>query len=319
MGYTFREAKRENAPLVIGIAGPSKSGKTMSALRIAVGLAGGGKIVMINTEGKRGHAYADKFNYLVCDLEEPYSMVRYREVVLEAEKIGPAVIIIDSQSHSHEGVGGMLEQHDKELDKMCGKTDFKKREKMTWAAWVKPKADEAQFVNTLIRLNCHVILCLRAKEKLKIIRGENPVNLGWQPIASDRVHFETDFTLVLPPETKGIPDLSASGSEMREPYDTMIPAKKLLDEGLGKRLAEYASVRGSQEPEGVKTETEKKDEPTGDNSAFLNVANNERERIGDDIYFKVLGGHGFESAEDITDRDKQTDFYKELREKPDKK
>jgi uridine kinase len=42
MTVTIRPAVRENTPLIIGIAGPSKSGKTYSAHRVAAGLAGGG-------------------------------------------------------------------------------------------------------------------------------------------------------------------------------------------------------------------------------------------------------------------------------------
>ena len=64
----FHKAARINAPIIVGLAGPSKSGKTYSALRLAVGLADGGKIAMINTEGARGHQYADKFEYDANDI-----------------------------------------------------------------------------------------------------------------------------------------------------------------------------------------------------------------------------------------------------------
>jgi len=72
MSYTFRPATRENTPLIIGIAGPTKSGKTMSALRLGVGLANGGTVAMLNAEGPRGHQYADTFKYVACDLMPPF-------------------------------------------------------------------------------------------------------------------------------------------------------------------------------------------------------------------------------------------------------
>ncbi len=72
MSFTFRPAVREHTPLIIGIAGPTKSGKTMSALRMASGLAGGKPVAMINAEGPRGHQYADTFKYVACDLVPPY-------------------------------------------------------------------------------------------------------------------------------------------------------------------------------------------------------------------------------------------------------
>lgn len=237
MTFTFRPAIREHTPMIIGLAGPSKSGKTYSALRLAVGMAEGGKIAMINTEGKRGHQYADKFKYLAGDLQEPFSMKKYEEAIKSAGAINPAVIIVDSISHAHEGIGGMLFQHETELDRLAG-TDYKKRERMTWAAWVKPKQDEATMINSMLQMGCHIILCFRAKEKIKIVKGQEPIDLGWQPIASDRIHFETAFTLILPPHSEGTPDLKAS--EFRSPYDTMIKAEQINEE-LGKQLANWAA------------------------------------------------------------------------------
>lgn len=193
---------------------------------------------MLNAEGPRGHQYADKFKYVACDIEAPFSPRRYIEAVAAAKELNPAVLIIDSASHMHDGPGGMLEYHDAELDRMAGE-DFKKRERMTWAAWIKPKKDENEFVYSLLGLKCPVVLCFRAKEKIKIVTGKPPIDLGWQPIASDRISFETIFTLVLPPHCKGVPDLSIS--EMREPFDTMVPGEAQIDESLGRKLAEWAA------------------------------------------------------------------------------
>lgn len=245
-GFTFRPAVREQTPLIIGLAGPSKSGKTYSALRLATGMANGGKIAMINTEGKRGHMYAEKFHYDTLDIGEPFNYDRYREALLAAKAANAAVAIIDSVSHAHEGPGGMLDQHDKFLDEKCG-SDYKKRDRLTWTAWIRPKAQEAQFINTLIQLDFPVILCFRAKEKLKIVRGQEPVPMGWQPICSDRIPFETTATLILTPGCKGEPDLSAQASELREPMDTLIKPTQ-INEDLGKRLQAWAAGKTTAAP-----------------------------------------------------------------------
>ncbi len=239
MSFIFKKAVRLHTPMIVGLAGPSKSGKTFSALRLAAGMAQGGKIAMINTEGPRGHQYAETFKYEACNLTEPFSMKRYEEAIKAAAAIEPSVLIIDSMSHAHEGQGGMLDQHEKELDRTSGQ-DFKKRERMTWAAWVRPKADEASMINTMLQQQFHIVLCFRGKEKIKIVKGQEPQDLGWRPIASDRIHFETAVTLILPPNSKGVPDLSATGSELRSPFDTMIKAVQ-IDENLGKQLAEWAA------------------------------------------------------------------------------
>jgi hypothetical protein len=260
--YTFRPAVRENTPLIIGIAGPTKSGKTYSALRLAAGLAHGGPIAMINAEGPRGHQYADTFKYIACDLSAPFRPTHYTEVLEAAGKISPAVIIIDSASHMHDGPGGVLEWHEEELDRMAG-TDYKKRERSTFAAWVKPKAAENQFIYAMLGMKVPVILCLRAKEKIKLVRGQDPIELGWQPIVGERVAFETIFTLMLPPHSKGVPDLSIS--EMREPFDAMVPVGKPIDEQLGQRLAGWARGGGKTAPAPARP-AEAKPQPTVDDS-----------------------------------------------------
>lgn len=244
MTFTFRPATREKTPLIVGLAGPTKSGKTLSAHRLAAGMAEGGPVAMINAEGARGHQYADRFKYLAGDIEPPYTPASYTAAVKAALSLSPrpAVVIIDSLSHMHDGPGGMLEYHEAELDRIAG-TDYKKRQRNTWTAWIKPKAEENEFIYTMLDSDCHFVLCFRAKKKLQIVPGKDPVDLGWQPISSDRVTFETLFTLVLPPHSKGVPDLNLS--EMREPFDTIIPAGKQVSEETGKALAAWAAGAGT--------------------------------------------------------------------------
>lgn len=237
MSFQFRPAVRQNTPLIIGIAGPTKSGKTYSAHRIAKGLAGGGVVAMINAEGPKGHQYTNLFDYLACDIGEPYTPERYTEALEAAAALNPAVLIIDSMSHMHDGPGGMLEYHDKELDRLSG-GDSGRRDKNNFTAWIRPKAAENQFIYKMLNLKCHVILCFRAKEKLKIVPGKQPIDLGWQPISGERIAFETIFTLMLPPHSKGVPDLSLS--EMREPFEEMVRRDRPLDERFGQQLAEWA-------------------------------------------------------------------------------
>ncbi len=238
MSFVFRPAKREDTPLIIGIAGPTKSGKTYSALRLAQGLANGGTVAMLNAEGKRGEQYADKFNYVNCNIDMPYSPERYTEALTAMKSLNPAVGIIDSASHMHDGPGGLLEYHDAELDRLS-KGDDAKRERNNFTAWIKPKAAENQFIYAMLGCGFPIILCFRAKEKLKIQGGGRPpIDLGWQPIAGERIAFETIFTLMLPPHSKGVPDLEIS--EMREPFDTLVPKGKPIDESLGKILMDWS-------------------------------------------------------------------------------
>lgn len=300
--FAFSRAHRIHTPIIVGLAGPSKSGKTYSALRLASGMAAGGKIAMINTEGPRGHQYAGEFTYDACDLTEPFSTKRYEEAMKAATSMSPAVLIMDSMSHAHEGIGGMLDQHESELDRMAGK-DYAKRERMTWAAWVRPKKDEADMINSMLQVPFHIILCFRAKEKVKIVKGQSPIDLGWRPIASDRIHFETAVTLILPPNSKGTPDLSQTGSELRSPFDTMITGKQ-IDETLGRRLAEWAkgdvkkpSTEVFSPPPPVSTDAENvppppSKEPIVPPTNTLKISDAQRKRV-----YAIAKGTGFSDDE----------------------
>lgn len=238
MTITFRPAIRQNTPLIVGIAGPTKAGKTYSALRLATGLADGQPIIMINAEGLRGHQYADKFKYLTYDLSAPYRPDVYTEALKAAQEKQPGAVIVDSVSHCHDGPGGVLEWHEEILEKMAG-ADYEKRQRSTFTAWVKPKASENKLIYTMLEMQCPLILAMRAKEKIKLEKGKDPINLGWQPIIGERIAFETMFTLMLTPGCKGVPDLNLSA--MREPFDSMIPGNKAIDEHLGKELAKWAA------------------------------------------------------------------------------
>jgi hypothetical protein len=242
---TFRPAIRLDTPLIIGLAGPTKSGKTYSAHRLARGLCAGKPIVMINAEGARGHQYADTFKYLAHDITAPFRPEKYEEAVNAVAGVGAGCLIIDSASHMHDGPGGILEWHDDEQKRIAGRKEYgserereKAEDRATMTAWIEPKKAENQFIYAMLALEIPIVLCFRAKEKLKLVTGKAPIELGWQPIASDRVAFETLFTLTLPPHCKGVPDLSIS--DMREPFDTMVPEGKQIDEALGERLAEWA-------------------------------------------------------------------------------
>lgn len=240
MTYSFRPATREDTPLIIGLAGPTKSGKTMSALRLATGLANGGVVAMVNAEGARGHQYADKFKYVTCDIEPPFAQKKYIAAMDALIELNPGAAIIDSASHAHDGPGGMLDLHEEIAERMSG-GDQKKKERVTWAAWVQPKQLENEFIYKMLSLSCPVILCMRAKEKLRIVPGKEPIDLGWQPICSDRIAFETLFTLVFEPHAKGVPNISIS--DMREPFDAMVPGDKPIDEDLGRKLLAWSKGR----------------------------------------------------------------------------
>lgn len=262
MSVHFRPAKRGSDAVLLGIGGPSRSGKTYSALRIAMGMTGGdpSKIFFIDTERGRARIYVDQFGpFMHYELHPPFSSLRYMEAIEAAEAAGAAVIIVDSASHEHEGPGGILEQHDAELERMAG-NDWKKRERMKFAAWIQPKKAHNAYVNRLLQVQCHVIFCYRAKEKLVMVPGQGPVSAGLRPIITDGMEYEMTGMLMLPENAKGVPDFDAPSTALRSGIDTVIQPGRQLDEEIGRALAAWAGG-AKKEPQKTAEKTTAPDKP----------------------------------------------------------
>lgn len=266
MVFAIKPAEPISGRLLIAIAGPQASGKTVSALLLATGITQvtGGKICLIDTENKRALRYAKDFKFNHMPFDPPFSPLRYLEAIEFAEKSGYGegdVIIIDSTSHEHEGPGGVLEMHEKFLDEKCG-NDWAKREKLKFTAWIKPKQDRTRAIQMgLQRSRAHIILCFRAKEKTAMVKvgGKTEVVMdGFQPIGGEEYFFEMDITMILPEGAQGRPDWSAKAARINEYGEG--PLKKLLHGTgqisieTGRRLAELNVIESADPKAALKRE-----------------------------------------------------------------
>ena len=250
MTFHFKPATREQTPLLIGLVGPSGGGKTYSALRLATGIQSiaGGQVAVIDTEARRALHYANKFKFLHLEFSPPHGPDRYLEALHAAVAAGAKTIVVDSMSHEHEGAGGVLEQHEQELDRLAG-DDYRKREAMNFLAWAKPKAARRKLINGLLQLNANFVFCFRAKEKIKLVKVDGktkPMDAGWQAIAGDEFVYEMTDRFLLPPGAKGVPDLSPEAFEtgvpkMPDEHIDIIGRGKPLDEAMGAALAKWAA------------------------------------------------------------------------------
>lgn len=243
MTYTFRPAVRENAPLLIGVSGGTGSGKTYSALRLARGLVGPeGTVVMIDTERGRGTHYADEFGYLYAQLEPPFTPARYIEAMRAAEKAGADCIIVDSSSHEWEGTGGLLEWASSIAADMARKYGGSP-EKYSFASWSTPKQEHHQWISYMQSATCHIIVCLRAKEKramVKDAKGKTEiVDFGWTPITDAELPFECAFLAMLTADKPGIPQFSYKA--LSHKFADIFTEGAKLDEKMGAKLGAWAS------------------------------------------------------------------------------
>ena len=199
MGFNFTKAKREKSKARICLTGASGGGKTLSGLYLAYGMTGDwNKIAVIDSERGRALMYANRSDlgtgeFLHCDLEPPYTVDRYVEAMREAEKIvgEDGVLIIDSGSHAWKGDGGVLD-YKEQVSSQRGKTDF--------SAWNDAGKVQNRFIDTIMDLNCSVIVTLRSKSEYVQEKdpetGKSTVKkLGLAPVQRD--DFEYEFMLVM--------------------------------------------------------------------------------------------------------------------------
>lgn len=247
---SFTPATRIPSPVILGIAGPSGSGKTLSALRVARGLVGpAGKIAGIDTEHGRMAHYADRFRFDRAELNEPYTPAKYLQLWKEAADAGYNAIITDSMSHMHEGEGGILEMQQAEHQRMGGKDNTK------FMSWIRPKAEIKKVIAFINKTPCHMIMCFRAQEKIKMVKqlvdGKEkivPTQIGWQPITTKGLEYENTAMLILPPGSEGHPDLYAEGRKMPLYFRTLFDESEQLSEETGHRLAMWSRNEKPIEP-----------------------------------------------------------------------
>lgn len=192
----IREAERAGARLFIVMSGLSGSGKTYSALQLAYGLANGNakKVGLLDTENRRGSLYADSIKnskkevqrFLIGDLSAPFSPQRYVDAILEFQKAGVEVLVIDSGSHEWEGEGG------------C--EDIAHAGNPKTPRWNDAKREHKRFINTALQCDMHIILLLRAREKVKLVKRDGKTEFepqGVLPICEKNVIFEATASMML--------------------------------------------------------------------------------------------------------------------------
>lgn len=242
MSIEFRPAVREAAPLLIGIAGPSGGGKTYSALRLARGLANGEPFALVDTENGRALHYADDFPEMRhAHLRAPFSPAAYAEAIEAADNQEFPVIVVDSASHEWEGDGGVLKMQEAEFERMGSK------ETARMASWIAPKSAHKELVRKLLQTKAHVILCMRAEDKVEMVKvnGRTEVRaketltsiLGWIPICERRLPFELTISVLVTPDAPGVP----KPVKLMEQHRPLVPLDRPLTEQVGRDLAVWAS------------------------------------------------------------------------------
>lgn len=259
MAFDFRPAVRDRTSVLVGLAGASGSGKTFSALKLATGLAGPtGKIAFIDTERGRAKHYAPApgvaadptrgtFTFGHAELNPPFTPTAYLDAIKAADEAGYTVIVVDSFSHEWEGEGGVLDMQEAEFQRMGA------RDAVKMTSWIKPKAAHKKLVSRLVQCRAHLVICMRAQEKLKVVKGANgkqeiiasadrPVAERWEPICDKRFPYELTVSFVLTPDNPGVP----VPVKLQDQHRPFFPTDQRIDEAAGSALAAWST--GAAEP-----------------------------------------------------------------------
>ena len=215
MGFVRAERKRAKARILI--EGPSGSGKSYSALRLAKGL--GGRIAAIDTEHGSLSMYSDLGEFDVMELSAPFSPDRYIAAIREAEQSGYDVLIIDSITHEWSGEGGCLDIK----DKLPGAND--------WAKWSKVTPMHQRFIETMLQSPLHIIATVRSKTEWTLDENK-PKKIGTAPQQRDGMDFE--FTMVFTVQAGN--HVASVTKDRTAQFDGYL---QVIDETTGKRIADW--------------------------------------------------------------------------------
>ena len=200
MSILFEKVTRAKSKARIALTGPSGAGKTLSALYLASGLAGDwSRVALIDTEHGRARFYANRDDmhtgeFLYAPMGAPYTPDKYIDYVKSAaQAVGEdGVVIVDSFSHAWDNEGGVLAIKS-EIAKRQGKNDY--------TAWDEAGKIQNNLVNTILSVNCHTIVTMRAKMAYAMEvndRGKTvPVKIGLAPVQRENTEYEFDMVFQL--------------------------------------------------------------------------------------------------------------------------
>lgn len=251
-------AKREKLKSLIGLIGPSGSGKSLSALLIAYGMAKEKypnvneaelwkKIGTVDTEHKRLLNYVgQKFNNIEImgfhhvELKAPFNTDRYIAAITSLLNIGCEFVIIDGLSQQWQGSGGVIETH----AKMAGNS---------FQNWGKLNPETTKLVALLTSYTVNVIATMRVKTEYVVenIDGKSvPRKIGLKPIQKDDLEYEFDTVFNLDMEhraniSKDITNLFGDELIITEDIGSII--FRYLELGIDVKLEQQLEIEKNEE------------------------------------------------------------------------
>lgn len=251
------DAVRANVPLWFGVFGAQGGGKTPSAIRVGIGMQQvyGGDVHVIDTEGRRALAYAETYKFKHMPFDPPHGSLDFAVAIKKSYEQGARVIIVDSMSSEHSGIGGFLDLHDTVAEERAAKWNSTP-DKQSMGAWAVAKANRKYLIEMIRGMadRAAFVLCFRASEKTKPGEGGKVIQLGFMPDTDTKngaFMYELTASALLLPRAMGVPTWTSEvpGERMmiRLPsfFESIFATKgEQLNEEHGRRMAEWMKGSG---------------------------------------------------------------------------
>lgn len=259
--------------LAIGLSGGSGTGKTYTALMMARGISEvksgrkGAPIGFVDTENRRALHYKQEFPEMVhFDMQAVdadgnmvgFNPERWIEVIDAAEAAKLPVLVVDSFSHAWEGVGGVLDLHAIELERLVKEAEIRANgaytvdpAKFSQLAWAAIKPRYRRLIDRIVRAKCDMIICTRAKPVMQKgfgAKAENAratktrmKNVPWDPASDSDLMFEMTTMVILDPAAKGCPTYQI---KVADQFKALLDPRKPMDVNTGREMARWAMGEG---------------------------------------------------------------------------
>lgn len=247
-------------------------------------------IAFIDTESRRAMHYKARggavptlyqpgkgalFGFRHAELDAPFTPEAYETLIDKADRSGYAVVVIDSWSHSWDGEGGLQDIQSDDLDKAYEKAEMRarsnndgqlprwwrddeQRDKLSIGAWKNPKRRNKRLVGRMLRSKAHLIICMRAEDKLRIEQVKEdgkkfaktvitapkdmPIGERWAPVCEKRLPYEFTVGFTVTADDPGKPyPMKTMQAQLRQFFSW----EKPLDEAAGAKLGAWARNGGT--------------------------------------------------------------------------
>jgi hypothetical protein len=258
--------------VTLGLSGTSGTGKTYSALAVAKGLAEGATgtkgapIGYVDTENRRAlhykQAFPEMLHFDMKAVDETGKMIgfgpeRWIEVIDAAEAAKLPVLVIDSFSHAWEGVGGVLDAQAQALDRLVEAAVKRANgrdvnpDSYNQLSWAEVKPPYRRLIDRIVRANCHMVICTRAKPVMQKGFGDRQTNarptktrrsdVPWDVAGDGDLMFEMTAMMMLDPKAPGCP---VHQIKCADQFKGLFDPRRPMGVDTGLAMAEWARGKG---------------------------------------------------------------------------